>query len=42
MKTFNYTFQKKTFKDTKKNQFEGKAGSILENIKTTKQPPSEC
>ena len=29
----NYTFCKKTFKDTKKIQFTGKAGCILENIK---------
>ena len=30
-----YTFRKKTFKDTKKIQFEGKAICILENIKKT-------
>lgn len=33
MNYLNYTFCKKTLKDTKKIQFAGKAGCILENIK---------
>ena len=33
MNYLNYTFCKKTLKDTKKIQFAGKGASILENIK---------